>query len=94
MKYLSISELRMDDKVIPLSSAPNESGKTFIVTDLHPTVRVSISSVGCTVTYLAPFAATLLEFDENHYAPGHDRYGKEHTSFTLMFQLIERRWEN
>lgn len=91
MKYLSISELRMDDKVIPLSSAPNESGKTFIVTDLHPTLLMETRTKGAEYVTVA---ATLLEFDENHYAPGHDRYGKEHTSFTLMFQLIERRWEN
>lgn len=35
-KYLITSELRMDDKVIPLSSDPNEQGKTFTVSDLHP----------------------------------------------------------
>jgi hypothetical protein len=35
-KYITISELHMDDKVIPLSSNIKESDKEFIVSDLHP----------------------------------------------------------
>lgn len=35
-KFVTISELHVDDKVIPLSSNPKESGKTFTVIDLHP----------------------------------------------------------
>lgn len=34
--YATISELRMDDVVEPLSRDPRESGKTFTVTDMHP----------------------------------------------------------
>lgn len=35
-KYLTISQLRIDDKVIPLSNGLPESGKEFTVSDLHP----------------------------------------------------------
>lgn len=36
--YATISELRMDDVVEPLSRDPREAGKTFTVTDMHPTM--------------------------------------------------------
>ena len=36
MRYLTISELQMDDKVVPMSSAILEDGKIFTVTNLHP----------------------------------------------------------
>lgn len=35
-KFLTVSQLQMDDKVIPLSTDIREAGKTFTVTDLHP----------------------------------------------------------
>lgn len=36
MQYLTVSDLTMDDRVIPLSTDPNEQGRTFTVTGLHP----------------------------------------------------------
>lgn len=35
-KFLTVSELFVDDVVIPLSTDPKEQGKTFTVSDLHP----------------------------------------------------------
>ena len=36
MRYLTIGELKMDDKVVPMSSDLREDGKIFSVTNLHP----------------------------------------------------------
>lgn len=35
MNIVTIGQVKMDDRVIPLSSDPRESGKEFTVTDLH-----------------------------------------------------------
>jgi hypothetical protein len=75
MKYLGITELHMDDKVIPLSSVEKEKGKTFTVTDLHP-VLLGDPHTGEYRTV----AVTL--WDGN----------REHTSRTLMFELVDRYW--
>lgn len=84
-KYLTISELQVDDKVIPMSTDPKEQGKTFIVTDLHPV------NLGDMHQYdYKTVAVTLWEFVENHYSAGHHRYGREFTSRTMLFQLVER----
>lgn len=35
-KFATISELKMDDTIIPLSTDPKFQNKTFTVSDLHP----------------------------------------------------------
>lgn len=90
-KYLTISELRMDDKVIPLSSDNREVGKTFIVTDLHPTLLLETRTKPAEY---ATVAVSLWEYSKDYYGPGHDKYGRDHTSHTALFQLVERRWGN
>lgn len=77
MKYITISEIRMDDKVIPLSSNPKEQGKVFTVTDLHPVLLKKTR--GKRREYVT-VAASLWDG------------WREHTSFTTTFQLVERRW--
>lgn len=77
-KFLSISQLQMEDRVIPMSTNPKEQGKTFTVTDLHP-CNMNSSREYKTV------AVTLWDCD-----PKEGRYGKEHTSHTTMFQVVER----
>ena len=46
MKYITIGELRMDDKVVPMSSSVLEDGKIFTVTNLHPDQSGLIVAVG------------------------------------------------
>lgn len=88
--FATVSELRIDDKVIALSSNPDEIGKTFIVTDLHPVhLRATRSKPEEYVTV----AVSLWQIVENHYGPGQHQYGREHVSRTTMFQIIERRWQ-
>jgi hypothetical protein len=90
-KYVTMSELRIDDKVIPQSTVDAEKGKVFIVTDLHPTLlRETRTKPAEYVTA----AVSLWEFVENHYSPGHHKYGKELCSNTALYLLVSRRWEN
>ncbi len=90
-KYMTISELQMDDKVIPLSTDPNEQNKTFMVTDLHPTLLKKTASKDAEYKTVA---VSLWQISENHWGPGRDQYGKEHVSRTALYELIERRWNN
>ena len=83
MKFATVSEVRIDDRVIPQSSDDKEKGKVFIVTDLHP-VLLGNYETGEYKTV----AVTLWEFCENYYSPGHHKYGKEHVSRTTMFQIV------
>lgn len=77
-KFLTVSELRMDDLVIPLTTDPkHRSGMTFMVTDLHP-VLLGNYDTGEYKTV----AVTL--WDGN----------REFTSRTMLYELIERRWNN
>lgn len=46
MKYVTIGELQMDDKVVPMSSDIREDGKIFTVTNLHPDQNNLIVAVG------------------------------------------------
>ena len=79
MKYLTVSELYVDDVVIPLSTDPKEEGKTFTVTDLHP---VSLRGDMPLSFRYKTVAVTL--WDGN----------REFTTRTLLYQLVERRWNN
>jgi hypothetical protein len=36
MAYTTLTDIHMDDKVIPASTDPRENGKTLTVTDIHP----------------------------------------------------------
>lgn len=83
MKFATVTEVRIDDKVIPQSSDEREKGKVFIVTDLHP-VLLGNQETGEYRTV----AVTLWEFRENYYSPGHHYYGKEHVSRTILFQIV------
>ena len=89
-KFVTMSELRIDDKVIPLSNVDAEKGKVFIVTDLHPTL-LRENRTGSKPAEYVTVAISLWEYVADHYGPGHAYYGKEHCSRTTLFQLIERR---
>lgn len=76
MKYITVKELRINDKVIPLSSNPKEQAKVFTVTDLHP---VYLRKTRGERDEYVTVAATLW-----------DGF-REHTSRISTFILIERR---
>jgi hypothetical protein len=92
-RFVTISELRMDDKVIPQSTADAEKGKVFIVTDLHPTL-LRENRTGSKPAEYVTAAVSLWEYIEDHYGPGHPHYGKELCSNTSLYLLVSRRWEN
>lgn len=77
MKYLTVSELYVDDVVIPLSTDPKEKGKTFTVTDLHP---VNLGDMH--------------QYDYKTVAVTLWNGNREFTTRTMLYQLVERRWNN
>lgn len=85
-KFLTISELQVDDMVVPCSTDSKEKGMTFMVTDLHPTVFSNGE--------FKNVAVTLWQVSKNHWGPGHHQYGHEFVSRTSLYELIERRWNN